>query len=101
MTCISNAPEAFGPYTVMFRSRYLPGMRIELRPIASSAPDNMVGILYLRSGGNFRQSGVGCCIGGAWRRSKRGKPLEGDYYWALMVNEKDESALLLGADADG
>lgn len=85
----------------MFHCSNLPGIRVELRPIASSAPDNMVGILYLRMGDNFRQSGVGCCYGGEWRRSKGGKPLEGDYYWSLMVNEKDESAPLLGVKADG
>ena len=96
-----SAREIFGPATVTFRTRYLPGTRIELRPIASSAPDNVVGILYLRSGGNFRQSGVGCCVDGAWRRSRGGAPLDGNFYWSLMVNEKDEAPMFLGVKADG
>ena len=96
-----TARDTFGPATVIFRTRYLPGTRIELRPIASSAPDNMVGILYLKSGDVYRQSGIGCCSDGAWRRRRRGQPLVGDFYWSLMVNEKDEAPLLLGVKAGG
>jgi hypothetical protein len=82
----SDEANRCGPPLAVARMPWLPKMRTEYRHISSEAPEKTVAIMYRREGDSYSQRGVGIFQGGRWVR-KGGKPIEGDYLWAALVNE--------------
>jgi hypothetical protein len=80
--------ERCGPPRLVFRTKFMKGVRFECRPISKAPPaEETVSLLYRRDGDYYRPSGVAVFKGGVWLDDKR-QMLSGDLLWTAMVDER-------------
>jgi hypothetical protein len=82
----SEDADRCGPPVATYRVPGLAGVHFEWRPISRVPPEKTAAFMYRREGDNYTQSGAGFFKGGGWVNGS-GKPIEGDYLWAAMVDD--------------